>query len=281
MKQQVPVSPAARADWESDGSLHELTTDIAYQRLGIVNVVYFGVMGASTDWVLIDAGIPGSAQAILSAVERRFGQAARPTAIVLTHGHFDHVGSLEQLAERWNVSIYAHPLELPYLNGSMAYPPPDPTVGGGLMAALSPMYPRGPIDVSRWLRPLPDDGTVPGMPDWQWLHTPGHTAGHVSLWRETDRTLIAGDAFITTNQESAYAVALQRTEIHGPPTYFTSDWGAARQSVERLAALEPELVITGHGRALADAEMRMALHTLANDFDRIAVPEHGRYVTAG
>lgn len=281
MKQQVPVSPAARADWESDGSLHELTTDIAYQRLGIVNVVYFGVMGASTQWVLIDAGIPGSAQAILSAVERRFGQAARPTAIVLTHGHFDHVGSLEQLAERWNVSIYAHPLELPYLNGSMAYPPPDPTVGGGLMAALSPMYPRGPIDVRRWLRPLPDDGTVPGMPDWQWLHTPGHTAGHVSLWRETDRTLIAGDAFITTNQESAYAVALQRTEIHGPPTYFTSDWGAARQSVERLAALEPELVITGHGRALADAEMRMALHTLANDFDRIAVPEHGRYVTAG
>ena len=281
MKQQVPVSPAARADWESDGSLHELTTDIAYQRLGIVNVVYFGVIGASSDWVLIDAGIPGSAQAILSAVERRFGQAARPTAIVLTHGHFDHVGSLEQLAERWNVSIYAHPLELPYLNGSMAYPPPDPTVGGGLMAALSPMYPRGPIDVSRWLRPLPDDGTVPGMPDWQWLHTPGHTAGHVSLWRETDRTLIAGDAFITTNQESAYAVALQRTEIHGPPTYFTSDWGAARQSVERLAALEPELVITGHGRALADAEMRMALHTLANDFDRIAVPEHGRYVTAG
>ena len=79
---------------------------------------------------------------------------------------------------------------------------------------------------------------------------PGHTPGHISLWRERDRTIIAGDAFITTNQESAYAVAVQAEEMHGPPKYFTPDWSAAKSSVQRLAALEPDVVVTGHGRAM-------------------------------
>src|SRR4028118_78297 len=117
------------------------------------------------------------------------------------------------------------------------------------------------------------------MPEWRWIHTPGHTPGHISLWRESDRTIIAGDAFITTNQESAYAVAVQTPEMHGPPKYFTPDWQSARQSVESLAALDPRLVVTGHGRAMEGAEMLAALKLLARDFDRIAVPESGRYVT--
>lgn len=278
MKQQVPVSAAARADLESDGSVHEIAADLAYQRLAIVNVVYFGQAGAGDgEWVLIDAGIPGTTTPLLNAVHRRFGD-SRPSAILLTHGHFDHVGCLNDLAELWDVPIFAHPEELRYLDGSESYPPPDPTVGGGLMARISPLYPRGPIDVSRWLQPLPRDGSVPGMPGWRWLHTPGHTAGHVSFWLDGERTIIAGDAFITTNQESAYAVAVQQTELHGPPMYYTSDWHAARQSVERLAALDPELAVTGHGRALAGEEMRLALHTLAREFDHVAVPEQGRYV---
>jgi glyoxylase-like metal-dependent hydrolase (beta-lactamase superfamily II) len=130
------------------------------------------------------------------------------------------------------------------------------------------------------VQPFPEDGAVPGMPGWRWIHTPGHTEGHVSLWRESDRTLIAGDAFITTKQESAYAVATQRPELHGPPMYFTPDWVSAASSVRKLAALQPELVITGHGRALQGPEMRQSLDTLARDFEKVAVPEHGRYVGA-
>jgi glyoxylase-like metal-dependent hydrolase (beta-lactamase superfamily II) len=116
------------------------------------------------------------------------------------------------------------------------------------------------------------------MPGWRWLHTPGHTPGHASFWRESDRTLLAGDAFITTNQESATAVMTQKPEMHGPPTYFTPDWENARRSVEKLAALEPELVVTGHGRAMQGEEMRLALHVLARNFNEVALPEHGRYV---
>ena len=279
MGKQVPVDAAARADGEGQDGIHEVTPELAYSRLAIVNVVWFGAAGASDrGWVLVDAGLPGTAAAIAKAAAERFGEGSRPAAIVMTHGHFDHAGALEALAERWDAPVYAHELELPYLNGHSAYPPPDPSVGGGMMARLSGTYPRGPYDVGARLRTLPADGSVPGMPGWRWIHTPGHTAGHVALWRAADRALIAGDAFITTDQESAYAVMLQRTEIHGPPMYYTQDWGAARESVRRLAALEPELAVTGHGRPLRGAEMREALHTLARDFDRIAVPERGRYV---
>ncbi len=278
MAQQIPLDPSAHAGHLSeDHKTQEVAPDLAYKRLAIVNVMFYGTPGGGP-WVLIDAGVPGSASFIISAAESRFGEKNPPRAIVLTHGHFDHVGALKTLAEHWNVPIYAHRLELPYLNGHSAYPPPDPTVGGGLMAWLSPLYPSGPIDVSQWLQPLPEDGSVPEMPGWRWIHTPGHTPGQISLWRESDRTLVAADAFVTTAQESAYSVATQEPELHGPPKYFTPDWEAAKRSVEALAALEPELAVTGHGQAMRGEEMRRALHELARDFDRIAVPEHGRYV---
>lgn len=279
MDKQVPIDPAARAkDIERDG-VHEVAPDLAYQRLAIANVLYCGPPGAGDGgWVLVDAGVPGSAPAILGAVKSRFGEDARPAAIVLTHGHFDHVGALETLAERWDVPVYAHEIELPYLDGRSSYPPPDPSVGGGMMALMSRFYPRGPVNVSRWLRTLPVDGGVPGMAGWRWIHVPGHTPGQVALWRDSDRTVIAADAFITTKQESAYAVATQRPELHGPPMYYTTDWTQAKESVARLAALQPELAITGHGRALRGPVMRAALQTLAREFERVAVPARGRYV---
>jgi len=279
MDKQVPVDQSARADEREQDGVREIMADLAYQRLAIANVAYYGRVGAGDgQWVLIDAGVMGTAGPIAGAADHRFGTAARPAAIVLTHGHFDHVGALRELAERWDAPIYAHVLELPYLDGHASYPPPDPSVGGGMMATLSRFYPRGPIDVRPWLRTLPADGAVPGMPGWRWIHTPGHTPGHVSLWRASDRTLLSADAVITTKQESAYAVATQREELHGPPMYYTQDWTAAKASVERLAALEPKVLVPGHGRAMQGPVMRAALHALARDFYRVAVPEAGRYV---
>jgi glyoxylase-like metal-dependent hydrolase (beta-lactamase superfamily II) len=277
MTQQIPVEDQALYGFEvPDEAVWELAPDLAYRRLAMVNVMFHGRPGGA--WVLIDAGLPGTAGMIARSAEARFGAGRPPEAIVLTHGHIDHVGALRTLAEKWNVPIYAHVEELPYLNGQSAYPKPDPTVGGGAMSLLANLFPRGPLDFSAWLRPLPGDGSVPFLDGWQWIHTPGHSVGHVSLWRRADRSLIAGDAFITTAQESAYAVATQEPELHGPPMYFTPDWQKAAESVRVLAALEPETVVTGHGHALRGPAMRASLHRLAAEFERVAVPAQGRYV---
>jgi glyoxylase-like metal-dependent hydrolase (beta-lactamase superfamily II) len=284
MAQQVPVDSSARADDPRlddirDDGTHEIAPDLAYRRLAIVNVIFVGQRGAGDrQWVLIDTGVMGTKHLITSAAKERFGADSRPAAIILTHAHFDHVNALDEFSEEWDTPIYVHALERPYLDGSASYPPPDPSVGGGMMSRMSPLFPRGPFNAGPRLQTLPGDGTVPHMPGWRWIATPGHSPGHVSFWRESDRALVAGDAFVTTAQESVYAALTQETEIHGPPMYYTIDWEAARSSVRKLAALQPEMVVTGHGRPMRGPQMRSGLDRLAGDFDRIAVPEEGRYV---
>ena len=172
-----------------------MAADVAYRRLAMVNVVFMGPERAGDrEWVLVDAGLKGSARLIETAAAERFGDGARPAAIVLTHGHFDDVGALATLARRWQVPVYAHRLEHPYLTGATAYPPGDLVTGGGMMPTIGRFFPTSPIDVGDWLRPLPEDGSVPAAPGWRWLHAPGHSSGHVSLWREADRTIVAGDS---------------------------------------------------------------------------------------
>ncbi|HVT79207.1 MAG TPA: MBL fold metallo-hydrolase [Phycisphaerae bacterium] len=280
MSHSIALDPDTRADHEPFGDksmgLHDVRADIAYQRLAMVNVVFLGEPGGNP-WFMMDAGLPGMAGFIRRAAEARYGKGARPAAILLTHGHIDHVGSLEALADEWDVPIYAHELEMPYLNGGASYPPPDPKVGGGIMSPLSKFFSRGPINVSRWLQPYATDHTTP-LGDWHWLHVPGHTPGQVAFFRDSDRSIIAGDAFITTAQESAYSVTVQKLEMHGPPMYYTQDWDAARDSVQRLAALEPELAVCGHGRPIHGPQLRQALHHLAHNFDQIALPWHGKYL---
>lgn len=255
----------------------EVLPDVYCYTIQIVNICLVG-NPETKNFVLIDAGMPESANEIISVTEERFGANSRPKAIILTHGHFDHVGAIIDLVKHWDVPVYAHELELPFLTGKMSYPEPDPTVEGGLVAKMSPLFPNEPINLGKHIQLLPSDGSVPYLSGFRWIHTPGHTPGHVSLFREDERSLLAGDAFVAVKQDSLYKVLTQEIEISGPPRYLTTDWQAAWESIRTLEALHATVAVTGHGMPLSGKMLANGLKNLVSEFDQIAIPDYGKYV---
>lgn len=255
----------------------QVLPDIFCHTIQIVNIVLVGDPQTG-DFVLVDAGMPNSADEIISVTEERFGAGKVPKAIILTHGHFDHVGAIIELVDRWQVPVYAHELEVPFLTGQMSYPDPDPTVEGGMVAKMSPLFPNEPINLGNHVKPLPSDGSVPYMEGFRWVHTPGHTQGHVSFFRDTDRALLVGDAFVTVKQDSLYKVFTQELEINGPPRYLTPDWKSAKESVIKLEVLKPTVAVTGHGLPISGEFLCTGLEKLAKEFDSIAIPDYGKYI---
>ena len=242
------------------------------RRLAIVFVnTYF--VDTPDSWVLVDAGMPLTGWRIKNYAETLYGKGAKPSAIVLTHGHFDHAGSALDLAETWNVPVYANRLEMPYLTGKSDYPPQDPTVGGAL-AQMSRLFPHGGFDLGNRVKEISENGEIAELPGWKAIHTPGHTAGHISLFRESDKTLLAGDALATMNQDSWVSNFTMEKEFCHPPAPFTTDWQAARRSVEILAELEPEIVAAGHGQPIKE-NTAARLKRFAVNFQ---TPARGRYV---
>jgi len=237
---------------------------------GISNAYMVGDAG---HWTLIDTGTEGYAQKIRHVAEQHFGPRARPDAILLTHGHFDHAGSATALAREWDVPVYAHRMELPYLTGQSKYPPPDPTVGG-FMAQVIRFLPNKNYDLGDAVKELNLEQPQ-SITRWRVIETPGHTPGHVSLYREEDGVLIAGDAFCTIDQDSLIGVLSKKPQVNRPPAYYTINWEQAHESVRKLSQLSPRLLAAGHGEPMGGEEAQRQLRDLAESFP---APTYGRYV---
>ena len=247
-------------------------TQLRIQRF--VNV-YFVETGTPGEWVLIDTGLPGSAKTIIAAADELFYPGARPEAILLTHGHLDHLGAARELADHWKVPVIAHPLEMPYLTGQALYPPRDPTVGGSL-AFVSRFFPTQLPNLEERVQALNvDEPGAPFLMAWRWLHVPGHAPGQIAFFREADRVLLGADAFATSDHDSVPAILLGRPKISRAGTPFNYDWQAAHQSVQTLAALNPKAIGCGHGPVIIGPEAAAGLHALADNYP---IPEQGRYV---
>jgi glyoxylase-like metal-dependent hydrolase (beta-lactamase superfamily II) len=254
--------------------MNEIAPNVFWLGFNVSGAYLVGERGGQGPWVVVDTSMPGHFEVIKAAAEELYGLGAKPDAIILTHGHVDHYGSALALAAYWNVPVYAHPMELPYLTGKACLPPLDPTVGG-FFALVSRMMPTSGTDLGEFVRSLPEDGTVPGMPGWRWIATPGHTPGHVSLFRDSDRTLIAGDAVTTVDADDAVAMITKRQQFARPVTAAVSDWPAARRSLEALSALRPTVVAAGHGVPMTGPDVAEELATFAGEFRS---PQNGRYV---
>jgi len=250
----------------------EIARDVFRLKVSIANVYFIGP--PTGPWTLVDTGTPKHAEQIRQAAESVYGAAACPEAILLTHGHMDHSGSALDLADFWDVPVFAHALEIPYLTGRSKYPPPDATVGGFL--ATMARFVRVPLqNLGGRVRALEPGRETPGLTDWEWHHTPGHSPGHVAFYRREDGTLLAGDALCTMNLDSLLAALFEVQKVCGPPKPSTCDWQRARESVELLAELRPLTIAAGHGIPMSGGDAVMQLAELAVDFP---IPAHGRYV---
>jgi glyoxylase-like metal-dependent hydrolase (beta-lactamase superfamily II) len=260
-----------------NGICRVVSLDVFYFTDHIVNVIFVGVPG-SEHWVLIDAGFPGSAERIMEAAEGIYGRNSKPKAIILTHGHVDHVGNVVDLAGSWKAPVYAHTLEFPFLRGEETYPDPVLTTEGGLLAKLSLIIPKRSIDISGILQPLPSDHTVPFLPEWEWIHTPGSTPGHVSFFRKSDRFLIAGDAFITVRTSSFLKGSNQKEQVNHAPRCLTADWNLAKVSIGKLAGLQPNYAIVGHGVDMWGKDLTKGLNCLIKNVNDISRPGDGKNI---
>jgi glyoxylase-like metal-dependent hydrolase (beta-lactamase superfamily II) len=181
--------------------------------------------------VLVDTGFKSSAKKILAALD-----GWTPSAVVITHAHGDHAGSAREISETLSVPVWVGAQDVPAMDDGVQEVP---------ASKVAPIIrASGKFPPMRVTRTLAEGDEVAGFAV---LDTPGHSAGHLSLWRESDRTLICGDVLINMN------LFTTKVGVHDPPTFATPDPARNRESQRRLAALEPQTVLTGHGPPLRDA----------------------------
>ena len=181
--------------------------------------------------VVVDAGTKGAGRRLVRALQ---GHAVGAHA--LTHAHPDHAGGSKRVVDAFEVPVWVGERDRADVeSGSLLI---ADSWAKPVMTRLA-RYP--PVAVARSLR----EGDVVG-PGFVVLETPGHSPGHVSYWRESDRTLVCGDVLFNMN------IVTTARGLREPPAMFTPDPARNRDSARRLAALEPELVLFGHGPPLRD-----------------------------
>ena len=184
--------------------------------------------------VLVDAASRHAGGRILRQVQGR-----KVTAHALTHAHPDHQGASREVCTKLGIPYWVGEADVPAAeDGDMISRQPDHPASR--MSARLFGGPGHPVD-----RALHEGDEVAGF---RVLDVPGHSAGHIALWRESDRTLILGDVLNGMN------VITGIPGLHEPPDFFTPDPVRNRESARRLAALEPALVCFGHGAPVRDTK---------------------------
>lgn len=183
--------------------------------------------------VLVDAGTRQARRRILRQLAGR-----RLLAHALTHVHPDHQGSSHAVCERFAIPLWCGQEDVPAMESPGHVT--SPSAPHWLSRVEQRWWVGPPHPVARALR---EGDEVAGFTV---LDTPGHTRGHISLWRESDRVLIVGDAL--TNM--SFLTGLPG--LHEPLPMFTPDVPANRASVRRLAELRPAVACFGHGPPLRD-----------------------------
>lgn len=186
---------------------------------------------------LIDAGIPKRAPKLRAGIAEA-GRGAGLTDVLVTHHHYDHIGSLDAIATE-ATTIWAHPIDAAVIRGVQRPPTPASRgvvdrAGVAIVGAFSPKNVTARVD-----RELSDGEEIPIGDGFIAYHTPGHTAGHLSFLYPSKRVLFVGDA-----------AANQLGRLGPPFGLYSEDHEAVKRSIAKLAALDFDIACFGHGRVL-------------------------------
>jgi len=169
------------------------------------------------------------------------------------------VGSIRELAETWDCPVWVSPKEMELVRGDLStfrrYAGPlDRWLILPVMRLLGQARWERMAAKTRFgarARELDGAGSeLPGLPGWTYVPSPGHTPGHAAFFRERDRVLITGDAWLTVDTNSLTGIITRRPKLSGPPSYTTWDRALAAESIATLEALRPRVVAPGHGEPL-------------------------------
>lgn len=186
------------------------------------------------DDILVDAGIRSSSNKILNALKHY-----TITKHILTHAHADHQGASSIVCEKLNIPLLTSVIEKENAeSGKVIYDYPN---NKHLIAKLQQRYWAGSgHKVSHLLREGDEVGS------FTVIETPGHSKGHISLFREKDGVLIVGDTLVNMNLLTTIS------GLHEPPGLFTTDRIENRKSINKLFNLKPKTLCFGHGPVLYD-----------------------------
>jgi len=192
---------------------------------------------------LVDAGHRGSIRLLRGYVAQLGRKMSDITRIVCTHGHPDHIGGVQEIAQVSGAQVLMHPADMERLHIKLRDVFNGRPAPGAIIAYLT----RAPEAA-----PLVDGDVIPALGGLRVVHTPGHTPGSICLYSEERRLVIVGDI-----------LQRQRGVVTYPNYVFTDDMGLARRSIARLAELDIETILFSHYPALREGA-RDALRSLAS-----------------
>ncbi|MBI3298821.1 MAG: MBL fold metallo-hydrolase [Elusimicrobia bacterium] len=186
-----------------------------------------------SDLTLIDAGPARRAPALLAELKANGYSPTDIGRVVVTHVHADHVGGLSLLLTQRHIRVFAHPLEIPALTGLVPVPSLRGPLGFLVETFAEQFLPWKPVEAAF---PTEPGHPVRGLPQWQVLHTPGHTAGSLSLYEPVRQILLCGD--LLSNRGG---------RLHPVAGSLNRDPGAVERSLKAVSAMDVDILGCGHG----------------------------------
>jgi glyoxylase-like metal-dependent hydrolase (beta-lactamase superfamily II) len=215
------------------------------------------VLVDETGAVLLDTGFPGDARRIRCVLAGLGLGPADVRAILLTHGHIDHAGSVAELKEWTGAPVYAHPLEQRHLDGTYPYAG-FARVTQALEAAGRAITNYRPVRIDR---PIHDADELPFWGGLRVVYLPGHTVGHCGFYSEKHDLLFSGDL---------WARFMMRTQAS--PRIFTDDPTQVPASLRKARALDARWIIPGHYDLPNATRLRARFEQLCDDYERSRHP---------